>query len=100
MSSNHHSFVFNDDTLSRCDEIAAECFGEANRKKLIPELKSALYVNKADGDCLLVCTDESILFVPAEIGRSLLIAGFKNGLRSNIEAVKRSKASKLVETSF
>lgn len=89
MSNDSRSFIFDEATLKRCDQIAFECLGDVVRKKLLPEYKSALYENKTFGDYLLVCVDETILFAPSEIGASLLVAGFKNGLRSNIEAVKR-----------
>lgn len=91
MSNDEHKFKFDKDVLSRCDQIAFECLGEATRKKLLPEFKSALYKNKDFGDYLLVCSDGSVLFSPAEIGTSLLIEGFKSGLRSDKAAIKESK---------
>lgn len=90
MSTDHQPFTFDADTLSRCDQIAFECLGDVVRKRLLPKYQSALYENKTFGDYLLVCADGTILFAPAEIGASLLVAGFKNGLRSNLDAVKRS----------
>lgn len=90
MGNDDHQFKFDEEVLSRCDQIAFECLGDVKRKRLLPEYKSALYENTTFGDYLLVCSDGSILFSPAEIGTSLLIAGFKNGLRSNKAAVKES----------
>jgi hypothetical protein len=100
MSTDHHPFVFGADAIKRCDEIATECLGEVTRKKRIKELQSVLYTDNVEGDYLLVCTDGSVLFAPAEIGASLLIAGFKNGLRSNLDAVKRSSSQSVLEASY
>lgn len=97
MESITDKFVFTEDLLASCDEIAEDCLGIVLRRRLYPKLKSALYENSTAGNYLLVCVDGSILFTHKEIGIDALVAGFKNGLRSNPQAVKE-KNKKLTES--
>jgi len=97
MNTTDSRFNFDEKLLSSCDQIAEEHLGNATRKKLYPEYKSVLYKHKTVGDYMLVCADGSMLYAPYEIGVSLLINGFKNGLRSGPSAVKHAMEDRMAE---
>lgn len=95
MRSDSDNFTFSDNDLLQCDAIAQECLGVVIRRRLYPKLKSALYESHTFGEYLLVCIDKSVLFTPKEIGIEALVAAFKNGLRSNREAVQKKTENAL-----
>lgn len=88
MAETGESFIFDDETLERCDTIAQECLGTVIRRRLYPKLKSALYENHTFSEYILVCYDGSILFSHKDIGVEALVVAFKNGLRSDQKAVQ------------
>ncbi len=85
----HNSeFVFEKSSIEICDAIAENYFENIKKSRQFPEYHSIQYVEEDSGDLLLVCVDGSFLFTPEELGSVMNIKAFKNGLRSDPQALQ------------
>lgn len=87
-------FVFDQKTEGFCDELVRRYFSEVKRKKRLPEFRSIQYFEKRSGDILLACVDGSLLYTPCELGPSVNLLAFENGLRSDSDALERLRVSR------
>lgn len=82
------TFVFDNETIQKCDKIAKSYLENIKTKRILSEYHSIQYVENHSGDILLVCVDGSILFTPGELGSRMNIKAFCNGLRSDPQALQ------------
>lgn len=89
MDSDRSNLSLNEEASKRCDELANELLTKIKRRRELSEYGVIEYVEAESGDILLVCGDGSCLYTPGELGRSMSLKAFKNGFRSDRDALKQ-----------
>jgi len=92
-----NTFTLAQKDIEHCDELAEEYLDTIKRREILEEYRSVQYVEEHSGDILLVCADGTMLYTPGELGRRTNIAGFKNGLRSDPEALRNLSTARAWE---
>lgn len=89
MDSDRMGPLLDKETLERCDTLAGQLLTKIKRRRVLSEYGAIEYIEDETGDILLVCGDGSLLYTPGELGRQLSLKAFKNGFRSDINALTR-----------
>ena len=88
------------ETRERLDKIAGEFLQGVRSKKEYPIYKGIQYRETETGDFLFVCEDESMLYTPSSIGKTLNLMAFCNGFRTDVGALKNRRIGRSWENSL